>query len=67
MLCLLWIFDGQRPQIFHVVGFVCNIDKDYSQEYTKVDTKDKKTKDHIAFFKDSKAIMANNHEAVANN
>ena len=45
MLCSLWIFDGQGPQIFHVVGSVCNIDQDYSQEYTKLDTWDQNTRD----------------------
>lgn len=27
----IWIFDGQRPQSFHVVDYVCNIDKYHGQ------------------------------------
>ena len=37
---------------FHVVRFVCNIDKDYSKDYEMIDAKYQRTKDHIAMGKD---------------
>ena len=37
---------------FHVVGCLCNMDKDHSQENKMVDATDQKTKYHIVMVKD---------------
>jgi hypothetical protein len=41
-----FVLDGQRPHVFHDMGFVHTIDKDHRQEYRMVLAKDQKTKDY---------------------
>ena len=44
-------------KVLHVVGYVCNMNKSYSQEYETMDAKDRKIKDHNG--------MATNHNGMA--
>ena len=50
------VFDGQRPHIFHNVGYVCNIDKYYTQENKMMDAIEQKNQSRILMGKDRNVV-----------